>query len=189
MDGARGWKRRSSDQVLSPAPEGGPRGAPPRAKTSTMSMRSPQHGQADDDRSWRLDRRCRAVPADQPPPLERPSTACHARCWPCSRHWPAARSGGCDETPSVGRGAGSVLALVWFIFLPMAIPSSPSGFLSRRARSAGASSAKLAIVTSHSFFWSALLSPESTQLVWRPASSARRQTVRGGNLEQQSHFR
>jgi hypothetical protein len=31
-------------QILSPAPEGGPRGAPPRAKTSTMIMRPPQMG-------------------------------------------------------------------------------------------------------------------------------------------------
>jgi hypothetical protein len=38
-------------------------------------------GSADSDRSWRLDRRCRALPAAQPPPLEQPSTAWRARCW------------------------------------------------------------------------------------------------------------
>jgi hypothetical protein len=38
----QGW---SSHQTLIPAPEGGgPRGAPPRAKTSTMIMRPPQMG-------------------------------------------------------------------------------------------------------------------------------------------------
>jgi hypothetical protein len=34
----------SSAQVLVAAPEGGPRGAAPRAKTSTMIMRPPQQG-------------------------------------------------------------------------------------------------------------------------------------------------
>jgi hypothetical protein len=92
VDGARGREGRSSDRVWIPAPEGGPRGAQPRAKTSTMNRRST--GIADDDRSWLLDRRCRALPAHQSPPLERPSTAWRARCWPCSWHWPVARSGG-----------------------------------------------------------------------------------------------
>src|SRR5262249_1797710 len=32
------------NQVWIPAPEGGPRGAAPRAKTSTMIIRPPQHG-------------------------------------------------------------------------------------------------------------------------------------------------
>src|ERR1700751_6035627 len=45
MDAARGREGRSSDQVWIPAPEdGGPRGALPGAKTSTMIMRPPQHG-------------------------------------------------------------------------------------------------------------------------------------------------
>ena len=55
----------------------------------------------DDDRSWCTDRRCRSLPADQPPPLERRSTAWRARCSSCSQRWPVARSGGCDETPLV----------------------------------------------------------------------------------------
>src|SRR5215469_11577535 len=54
---------------------------------------------ADDDRSWRPDRRCRALPADQPPPLEQPSTAWRARCWPCSWRWRAGRNGGCSMKP------------------------------------------------------------------------------------------
>ena len=45
MDAARGREGRSSDQVWIPALEdGGPRGALPGAKTSTMIMRPPQHG-------------------------------------------------------------------------------------------------------------------------------------------------
>jgi len=39
-DGKEGHR----NQVWMPAPEGGPRGAAPRAKTSTMIMRPPQHG-------------------------------------------------------------------------------------------------------------------------------------------------
>ena len=45
MDAARGREGRSSDQVwISALEDGGPRGALPGAKTSTMIMRPPQQG-------------------------------------------------------------------------------------------------------------------------------------------------
>src|SRR5207253_11474088 len=43
-DAARRREGRPSDHVLMPAPEGGARGAAPRAETSTMILRPPRQG-------------------------------------------------------------------------------------------------------------------------------------------------
>ena len=44
MDAATRRRGLSSPQIPLAAPEGGPRGAPPRRKTSTIIMRPPQQG-------------------------------------------------------------------------------------------------------------------------------------------------
>ena len=65
-------------------------------------------GMAGDGRQRRRwpDRCCRPRPGDLAGPARR-SAPWRARYWPCSRRWRVARSGGCGETPSAERGAGS----------------------------------------------------------------------------------
>ena len=93
--------------VLTPGSDGGgPRGAPPRSKISTMIMRPPQqgHGGRWSAAPWRW------------PWSSRRAAVCGSGAAISSlarailalrRRWRAARSGGCGGTPWAGRGAGS----------------------------------------------------------------------------------
>jgi hypothetical protein len=86
---SRSRRRRTGDRAVSRRAQ--------RPQQRSCGRRST--GTAGDDRSWRPDRLRRVLPEARPRAVERPSAPWRARCWPCSRRWPASRNG--VDTPAI----------------------------------------------------------------------------------------